>query len=1232
MPLDAATAPARPPPAGVGSPASPLPNDNPKQPPPPAPPTAHTQQGDAAFEGQLRQQALWTAGATLLLAVVVAASPWRWWMRLLASGAVAAAGLYTLSFRTHSLLLDHNPPTISPYLSSTLHSSTPSSSDHPSAEGEIRAREGDVKMESAEWLNGVMSNLWPIVDRQLFVAVVDLMEDAMKAESPAVVRSTRITSLSPGAHPVRLLGLRVLPSSPTQPFTHFHTLHPEAGTTSGEDQPVQSTSAFNDPTRPEPAPWGADPEEQGEAQHPAASGGVRSPVSAAARDKGESSAFAALKGPSAIPAGESSPSSGPEAAPPGKRLERESIPAGSAPSREGREVGKAGEERGAIPGPFVELEVEFGYRRATQTKGKEEDEGALGPEEATRNIHFVTYIGIGASKILTIPVPVLISVTHLHGFVHLRLQLVPEPPFVKSIAFGLRGMPDVGIAAHPLSGPLDIMTLPLLRSYILSAVRSVMSGFVLPRHYAVDLRKIMLGGDVAMKTRTTGLLVLVLHRATSLPASDPSLRPLHLPHLPGKNRAGGGTVEEVGTERAEWKRKDRRGKSDPFVEVGWAGMGKAMYKSKIVASSLDPVWEEVVFVRVPQEPIEDGGKIRLTVKDHDRYSSDDTLGYVDLPIAAFAGKPGEWTKNKRLPLRGGKEGEIKEGQDAEREGEHERGSVEFSAAYFPICDKLVDAQQPDKGAETEEGSPADMADWAEREKESDEEHERRKRKRMEKLDEMLNARHPAPLSHPSGILAYQIHQIADLELPKRAGVVQKTVRAAFAPGGTSSIRKADVPSSYVQAFVNEEMVYRTRLKPFSNAPYFNAGAETLLRDWQQGTVSFAVMDYRDRDHDVMVGFVHLQLKEMLQDKCQITKWFPITGGAGSGRLRISLLFKPLAMKIPRGLREWSIGTLEVLEARVEGAKEGLSASLKFGIEQGGKGTTEVAEATQDGSLHFPLRQPLHLPVLSRLSPVGVTLEEKHSLTKDRAAGYAMLWMNDIVRGEPQEMRLELSDERPLRVPNPHDLPTLDTTAPSGEKPATAHSQPPPPTIRLGQPTPPQRNALTPSMLPPAISQHDPPSSSSPESAPADLSSRPTLILRLRWRPGVSIHHSDLVLSSSSAARASYQLFLHRQDHLASLRQDKREARAMGQDAGPGTGPGGAAWEGAEGANGGDWESSGEEEGKPEIVPKGDGRRTRKGGTLRWMAHSAKVATRRLADTRHHHIDDPKPETELQSAL
>jgi len=116
------------------------------------------------------------------------------------------------------------------------------------------------------------------------------------------------------------------------------------------------------------------------------------------------------------------------------------------------------------------------------------------------------------------------------------------------------------------------------------------------------------------ETRTIGLVVLVLHRA-------------HLSAFP--SYAGSSTSAQPRGATAALSISRARRTVDPYVEASWAGMAKALYRTKVVRGvSLgnavgarargdvgekkedggEARWEEMCFVRVPLEPVEDGAK------------------------------------------------------------------------------------------------------------------------------------------------------------------------------------------------------------------------------------------------------------------------------------------------------------------------------------------------------------------------------------------------------------------------------------------------------------------------------------------------------------------------------------------------------------------------------------------------------------------------------------------------
>lgn len=112
--------------------------------------------------------------------------------------------------------------------------------------------------------------------------------------------------------------------------------------------------------------------------------------------------------------------------------------------------------------------------------------------------------------------------------------------------------------------------------------------------------------------------------------------------------------------------------------------------------------------------------------------------------------------------------------------------------------------------------------------------------------------------------------------------------------------------------MNDKYVYRTRTKQLNPVPYFNAVSERFIADWRLAKITFVVRDDRNREHDPIIGLVSLRLKDVLKDKCQFTRWFPLVGGRGWGRIRLSLLFKPFDMHLPQGISSFEAATLDIL--------------------------------------------------------------------------------------------------------------------------------------------------------------------------------------------------------------------------------------------------------------------------------------------------------------------------------
>lgn len=53
-----------------------------------------------------------------------------------------------------------------------------------------------------------------------------------------------------------------------------------------------------------------------------------------------------------------------------------------------------------------------------------------------------------------------------------------------------------------------------------------------------------------------------------------------------------------------------------------------------------------------------------------------------------------------------------------------------------------------------------------------------------------------------------------------------------------------LPNSYCEIIVNDDLIYKTRVKQYSSMPYFEAGTERFIRDWRETVVRVQVRDAR----------------------------------------------------------------------------------------------------------------------------------------------------------------------------------------------------------------------------------------------------------------------------------------------------------------------------------------------------------------------------------------------------
>ena len=72
---------------------------------------------------------------------------------------------------------------------------------------------------------------------------------------------------------------------------------------------------------------------------------------------------------------------------------------------------------------------------------------------------------------LHIPIPIWVQVEGFCGTVRLRIQFIPDPPYVRNLTFTLMGVPAVEVSVVPLLSKLpNVLDLPLISRFVKMAI------------------------------------------------------------------------------------------------------------------------------------------------------------------------------------------------------------------------------------------------------------------------------------------------------------------------------------------------------------------------------------------------------------------------------------------------------------------------------------------------------------------------------------------------------------------------------------------------------------------------------------------------------------------------------------------------------------------------------------------------------------------------------------------
>ncbi|KAF2237547.1 hypothetical protein EV356DRAFT_378419 [Viridothelium virens] len=620
----------------------------------------------------------------------------------------------------------------------------------------------------------------------------------------------------------------------------------------------------------------------------------------------------------------------------------------------------------AEEGDFVNLEVAFAYRSRSASK-------RFRDKVKNAHIYMALYLPAG------IKLPVWAELRGIVGTMRMRLQLTPDPPFFALCTMTFLGQPKVDVSCMPLTRKgVNVLDLPIISNFVQSSIDAAIAEYVAPKSKTLNLKDMIVGDDFKKDTNARGVLVVRIVRGYDFKEGDSSWGPL----------------------------KD--GSADPYVSVGWAKFGKPVWSTRVIQSDMEPCWEETAFVLVTQEELNVDERLRVQLWDSDRTTADDDLGRIEVDLKQIMQDP---ATNGRM-----QENRV-DGFKALSKDEKMPGKLEWSVGYFskvPIRDSQLSKQTLDTSIRTvsQLKEKVDVESSRKlREAKHDESRELSQQQAQDfkvRQDELICAA-PPPEDYPSGILSIQIHQITGLEY-EQINKRQASKATADVDDGDEAEQDDDLPSSYCTVILNHQKIFKTRTKPKNAKPFFNAGTERFIRDWRNSEVLIAVRDARIHEMDALLGVVTLPLQHLFEERSQCVGVYPIAGGIGYGRIRISTVFRAVKTQLPRELKGWEYGTL-VLSPDVyvaDGSElprelRDMRLKIRCSLASGKMHATPGAE----GKWMSKRGQSLHLAVRKRYAENLVVefRSHRHVSDKKKTQAFGILWLKDVPDDEEREITL-----------------------------------------------------------------------------------------------------------------------------------------------------------------------------------------------------------------------------------
>ncbi|KAL2427342.1 Meiotically up-regulated protein 190 [Exophiala dermatitidis] len=622
----------------------------------------------------------------------------------------------------------------------------------------------------------------------------------------------------------------------------------------------------------------------------------------------------------------------------------------------------------AEQGDFVNLELAFAYR--ARSSGK-----SLQAKAKNAHLYLKFYLPGG------IVVPVWVELKGIVGTMRLRLQLTPDPPFFSLCTLTFMGQPQADLSCVPLSRhALNLMDVPLISSFVQSSIDAALAEYVAPKSLTLDLKDMLVGDDFKKDTVARGVVMIYIKCAKGFKEGDGGVGPFS-------------------------------GSSDAYMTVAWGKFGKPVSSTRVIVDDQAPAWHEWASILVTPEELNADEKLRLQLWDSDKYTADDDLGRVEVDLHELMHNPK--TRNQMCD----REDRFK-GEDPD---EVLPGTVQWRVGYFEkteITEQQLAEQTQDPNIRSIEDLREQVAQSAKnklREATAHDESKEIKQQQQEDYKEREDAliiSSPPPADYPSGIFSIQIHNITGLEVQ---ALQKRDKKRGEGDREDESEQSDDLPSSYATIILNHQKIYRTRTKPKNSKPFFNAGTERFIRDWRSAEIMVSVRDDRERENDPLLGMVYLPLRRVFEKASQVMQTYPLVGGIGYGRIRISMVWRSVQLKLPKELLGWNYGTLEVkcpvkLKSTNDDGNDSSSSFTHYRMKLRTNLMRAKLSSSGDGKVEWRPksdRESVFLAVRKRYSSALIVEFRKSTIGPDSTPAMAVLWLKDIPDEEERTVSLEV---------------------------------------------------------------------------------------------------------------------------------------------------------------------------------------------------------------------------------